>query len=518
MRCQYRALRLASDFSIQAYATASDSEKLKEDSTISGARNESQRPDRKSIDTGAKAFKYDIGSHQSLYEPFGLENALGQRTANRNDTDRASGAWSQRDRDSSVFTDEWSSPFSSRYNSIVSERMSIGTFYSARSRQSHYSHKSTASNMSRRTMWQQLLHEKNLVPLKSNETDWSGRGQHVEFSKSESSIIEEILKPEGVLGHTASALVHKVRCRRIMLARKSIRCNYHLKKEDAIEEVAHLQRLSHSHIVRAVGTYVQGTYLSILLYPATSYNLETFLELYDELSSNPICDERKLKLHNVRRSIFKFVKCLVNTVAYLHENLVKHRDIKPTNILVQENEYAGFSRMYLADFGIAKSYQTAADAETESRTPFSRSYASPEVIRQDVRGFPADIFSLGCVILEMLSAVTGRKELLLRVRQANAEGDQSYQANVDAFREHGMFENDYVETGGPVWLLDNTKFYSEPGSCQGWLEQMMDSNPQARPTAAGLSSAVGVDDWCCSQGPQPFEAELPALPTLTEAD
>jgi serine/threonine protein kinase len=318
-----------------------------------------------------------------------------------------------------------------------------------------------------------------------------------------------------VLGHSSSAVVEQVRCRRIMLARKRIRCNYQLKREDAIEEVAHLQRLSHTHIVRAVGTYVQGNYLSILLYPATSYNLETFLELYDELKSNPSSDG--LQEYNARRSIIKFVRCLSNTVAFLHEHLVKHMDIKPMNILVQGNEYAGFFRVYLADFGIAKSYKTAADAETESRTPFSRAYASPEVTRQDVRGFSADIFSLGCVLLEMLSAVTNRKEVLFEARHASPEGDSSFQANLERFEDRGLFNNNYVETGGPVWLFDNTKLFSVPGAYVGLLEQMMRCNPQKRPTAAELTSAFGKDDWCCSEGSQPFEAELPPMPTLEEA-
>jgi hypothetical protein len=86
-----------------------------------------------------------------------------------------------------------------------------------------------------------------------DELDWSGRGQHVEYKLEEENDIP--LKTEKILGHSATAIVDSVLCRRIRLARKRIRCSRRLSKEDAITEVEHLQRLNHSHIVRVVGPY-----------------------------------------------------------------------------------------------------------------------------------------------------------------------------------------------------------------------------------------------------------------------
>jgi hypothetical protein len=64
----------------------------------------------------------------------------------------------------------------------------------------------------------------------------------------------------------------------MLLAWKKIRCNWRLEREDVIKVVEHLQKLQHSHIVRAVGTYVFRKELCILLYPATEWNLESFLD------------------------------------------------------------------------------------------------------------------------------------------------------------------------------------------------------------------------------------------------
>jgi serine/threonine protein kinase len=148
-----------------------------------------------------------------------------------------------------------------------------------------------------------------------------------------------------------------------MLARKTIRRNFRLNREDAIDEVAHLQRLSHSHIVRSVGTYVIGKKLSVVLYPATSHNLEKFLDKVNNLdskwlpSSPTICDD------HMCRELRRYFQCLSSTVAFPHKKIVKHMDIKPTNILIQEQIPSKYveHKLYLADFGISRSYDNMAD-------------------------------------------------------------------------------------------------------------------------------------------------------------
>ena len=59
----------------------------------------------------------------------------------------------------------------------------------------------------RRTAWEDILYEKNLIAEKSFELNWSGRGQHVEFAADEQPTIESLLQPLGVLGHSATAIV-----------------------------------------------------------------------------------------------------------------------------------------------------------------------------------------------------------------------------------------------------------------------------------------------------------------------
>jgi serine/threonine protein kinase len=362
-----------------------------------------------------------------------------------------------------------------------------------------------------------MLHDKKLIVPSFDETNWSGRGQHVEFDSKDIDAVNSLLVPHGILGHSATAVVEKVRCKRIMLARKKIRCNWRLKREDAIEEVAHLQRLSHAHIIRGVGTYVMGKELSILLYPATEYSLESFLDEFAELSPRGEYADLSLRAllpqeHDERywmqEGLREFPTCIVHAVYFIHERFVKHMDIKPANLLVQKKAGPRLTsyKIYLADFGIARSYDTAAAAETESRTPFSRTYAAPEVIRQDVRGFPADIFSMGCVLFELYAALAERRVYFLTLRHQNPDGDVSYQANLDMLLE----QTHLLQKEGHMEL---PTFSSQDGLRHSILDTMHPS-PRSRPEARKLVLCTDTfrPNSCCTAGSEPFEAGTPSGP------
>ncbi|KAF1998723.1 kinase-like protein [Amniculicola lignicola CBS 123094] len=213
-----------------------------------------------------------------------------------------------------------------------------------------------------------LLRDRGLLPVDPMlEQNWSGRGQHAEFEPGESPLINQILEPHIILGSSNTAVIQSVRCRRILLARKTIRCNRHFTKAQAIGEVAHLKELNHSHIVRVIGTYSQGNSLSILLYPVAEYDLQCFLS---EISKKEFFDEDPQVA-----SLVTFFGCLSDAVYYIHGHIIKHMDIKPKNILVrpkQPGTVGASFKVYIADFGIARSYCDPEDAETDGPTLFTR--------------------------------------------------------------------------------------------------------------------------------------------------
>lgn len=102
-----------------------------------------------------------------------------------------------------------------------------------------------------------------------------------------------------------------------------------------------------------------------------------------------------------RRAVVGAVASLADALEHAHRAGVIHRDVKPTNVLMDRD-----GRPLLADFGIARVVDAASPAETLAGAG-TASYMSPEqiVAMSDWIDHRSDIFSLGIVLYQ---ALTGR--------------------------------------------------------------------------------------------------------------
>ncbi len=92
---------------------------------------------------------------------------------------------------------------------------------------------------------------------------------------------------------------------------------------------------------------------------------------------------------------------LADALAYVHEQHVVHRDVKPSNILLD-----GDGTPYLADFGLAHLADSTRFTRTNQMVG-TAAYLSPEQVRGGEIGPASDVYSFGLVLLECL---TGRRE------------------------------------------------------------------------------------------------------------
>jgi ABC-type transport system substrate-binding protein len=81
-----------------------------------------------------------------------------------------------------------------------------------------------------------------------------------------------------------------------------------------------------------------------------------------------------------------------------HERGLVHRDVKPSNVLVDERGHA-----YLADFGLSRRLAEGPGAQGAAGSLGTVDYVAPEQIRGDELDGRADLYSLGCLLYECLA-------------------------------------------------------------------------------------------------------------------
>lgn len=104
-----------------------------------------------------------------------------------------------------------------------------------------------------------------------------------------------------------------------------------------------------------------------------------------------------------RREIIGWFEALCSAVSHAHGKLVLHRDIKPDNVLV-DNE----NRPRLIDFGIASA--VGADDDEAGGRALTVPFAAPELFRSEPLSVTTDIFALGALLHTLLAGHPPERE------------------------------------------------------------------------------------------------------------
>ena len=205
--------------------------------------------------------------------------------------------------------------------------------------------------------------------------------------------------------------------------------------QEFLELVVAVKSLQNEHMVSYWGSYTHKGFGYILLGPVSDYSLKSFL-------SNAPASYKSLPKKGGREMIMNWILCLADTVCFIHSKNRAHSHIKPSAVL-----FTNQNHVFLAD----PTRITAEVSHANEKNSFDREwydYAAPEQGMQKNRiGSPpttrsiivaslsvspehavpnldpatvsqaihaqesnqqADIFSLGCIILELLSFLVKR--------------------------------------------------------------------------------------------------------------
>lgn len=119
-----------------------------------------------------------------------------------------------------------------------------------------------------------------------------------------------------------------------------------------------------------------------------------------------ISDRKRRKVHFRESQVWRILIETVYGLRAMHDLHIMHRDIKSANIFLQRNtdqrqvEGGYLYQAKLGDLNVSKVTNQKGLNYTQTGTPY---YASPEVWRDEPYGYKSDVWSLGCVIYEMLA-------------------------------------------------------------------------------------------------------------------
>ncbi|GIL68690.1 hypothetical protein Vafri_21929 [Volvox africanus] len=168
--------------------------------------------------------------------------------------------------------------------------------------------------------------------------------------------------------------------------------NHQMNKEAALQQLKDLEhemslykKLRHKHVVGFIDarydpeTFAYYIFLEFVPGGSISSMLRRFKRFSEELVRN-------------------YTRQLLFGLEYLHSCKIVHRDLKGGNVLVSRDGV-----VKLTDFGASKAYRDQTIKECMKSVRGSLYWMAPEVIRCTGYDRRADIWSLGCTVIEMLS-------------------------------------------------------------------------------------------------------------------
>ncbi|OCK97560.1 kinase-like protein [Cenococcum geophilum 1.58] len=306
-----------------------------------------------------------------------------------------------------------------------------------------------------------FVNTQNLVLTKSMDPERGEKGQHCYFQRNEAPPFErkEVLGSGGFgqVDRVLSLISFKEYARKQVPRSSAFSRRRMQDMKLFIAEIEILKRLKHRHVVEFVGSYTDSRYIGLIISPVAEMDLSTYLARIN-----------RSKYPELRT----FFGCLARALEFLHEQNIRHKDIKPGNILVDRGS------VLFTDFGLSHDFTDADGSTTASMVNgMTPRYCAPEVAMQEPRNTSSDIWSMGVVFLEMIVILKGETAGYLN----------------KFFNEHGS-QQAFVRTN-PDALYELIAELEEKGTTSDnkalvWIQHMLLIERQLRPTAASLIASI----------------------------
>jgi serine/threonine protein kinase len=188
------------------------------------------------------------------------------------------------------------------------------------------------------------------------------------------------------IGEGTYGMVYKAVCyntgKRVAIKKIQIQYDDEGVPATALREISLLTEMNHINVVRLYEVYSSQTNL-FLVFECLDMDLRAHMRRFGPFKQMP--------LRNGVHQLFRGLE-------FCHGHRILHRDLKPQNVLIDVKSM----RFVLADFGLARYFSMPLKAYTHEVVTLW--YRAPEILLGQQRyAPPVDIWSLGCILAEMVT-------------------------------------------------------------------------------------------------------------------
>ena len=146
-----------------------------------------------------------------------------------------------------------------------------------------------------------------------------------------------------------------------------------------------LKQINNEYIVKYIDSFIDNDHFNIVMEYCDNKDLKSFINIHK--NNNELINEEV---------IYNIILDICYGIKEIHSKNLIHRDLKPENLFISKDY-----KIKIGDFGISKQLINTVNYTQNQKGTCN--YMAPEIINDQIYNLKMDIWSLGCILYELLT-------------------------------------------------------------------------------------------------------------------
>ena len=146
-----------------------------------------------------------------------------------------------------------------------------------------------------------------------------------------------------------------------------------------------LKQINNEYIVKYIDSFIDNDHFNIVMEYCDNKDLKSFINTHK--NNNELINEEV---------IYNIILDICYGIKEIHSKNLIHRDLKPENLFISKDY-----KIKIGDFGLSKQLINTVNYTQNQKGTCN--YMAPEIINDQIYNLKMDIWSLGCILYELLT-------------------------------------------------------------------------------------------------------------------